>query len=83
MLCPAWVDDLAVPILAPAALIAEKLQSAAACVHNAVTRFQLQMNLKVGDTEIIVAAYGPVYLVAQRFLPRFRGPSFPVQLRMT
>ena len=58
MLSPVWVDDLEVPILVPYCEIVVSLQAAFACEFEVSRRFQLDINLKKGKTEIMAACNG-------------------------
>ena len=73
MLSPVWVDDLAIPILAPSSGIVVSLQAAFACVYEVFLRFHLDINLKKGKTEIMVACNGKGAKLAHSFLSSLPG----------
>ena len=66
LLRPAWVDDYATPAIAPCGVVEKKIIAAVSTVAAAFLKFRLQMNRKVGKTELMIKPYGPGALAVQR-----------------
>lgn len=53
MLCPAWVDDLAVPFIEDAAGLCKKAVDIFLCVRECYWQFKLFLNMKPGKTAFL------------------------------